>query len=366
MSMLIAKPWSLNLLKREELMNSINTTANDLAQKQTGLATRTWLRGIVRSNEFALLSLLIVGGLLVTLRNPRFVALSNIGTLGRDISLIGILGVGEAFTILLGGIDLSVGSVYGLAGVLVAFFSVPPDPTQLVPTLGLPVPVAVALTLGIGILFGVFHGLFVSKLKLHGFLITLVTLVFARGLAIAITTGYPITGVPEELIPIAQASFLNIPIPFIILVVVAMIALVFTRWTYIGRQIYAVGGNYEAARLSGVPVDLRIILCYAISSFCASLVGIISAARLTSGHPAAGDGAELIAIAACVLGGISLYGGQGTIIGVLIGATIMGALQNATIILEVSPYFQQIVLGLVLLIAITFNVLRRRRLSQSI
>ena len=338
---------------------------SDTTPKPPRVELGTRLRGVIRTNEFALLSLLIVGVILVTIRNPRFLAPSNIGTLGRDIALIGILGVGEAFTIFLGGIDLSIGSVYGLSGVLVAFFSVPPYPGQLIPTMGLPVPVAVALTLGMGTLFGIFHGFFVAKLKLHGFLITLVTLVFARGLAIAITTGYPITGIPAQLLPIAQSSVFNIPVPFIILLIVTVAAFVFTRYTYIGRQIYAVGGNNEAARLSGVPVDRRIILCYAISSFCAALVGIISAGRLTSGHPSAGEGAELIAIAACVLGGVSLYGGQGTVIGVLIGAMIMGALQNATIILEISPYFQQIVLGLVLLVAITFDVWRRRRLSRT-
>jgi ribose transport system permease protein len=203
----------------------------------------------------------------------------------------------------------------------------------------------------------------VSKLKMHGFLITLVTLVFARGMAVAITTGYPITGLSRDLLPIAQGTQAGIPVPFIILLVVVVIATIFTRFTYMGRQIYAVGGNIEAARLSGVPVDTRIILCYAISSFCASLVGIIAAARLTSGHPSAGEGSELTAIAACVLGGVSLYGGRGTIIGVLIGAMMMGALQNATIILKISPYYQQMVLGAVLLLAITFDFWRRRRLT---
>lgn len=347
-------------------MDSTNITASENAPNQSQLAAGTRLRTIIRSNEFALLALLIVGVVLVTLRNPRFIAISNIGTLGRDIALIGLLGVGQSFTIFLGGIDLSVGSVYGLSGVLVAYFSVPPGPGQLLTTLGLPVPIAVLLTLIIGTLFGVMHGVFVSKLKLHGFLITLVTLVFARGLAVAITSGYPISGIPQGLTPIAQGSVGIIPVPFIILLVVAFIALIFTRFTYIGRQIFAVGGNNEAARLSGVPIDRRIILCYAISSFCAAVVGIISAGRLTSGHPSAGDGAELVAIAACVLGGVSLYGGQGSIIGVVIGAMIMGALQNATIILEISPYFQQIVLGLVLLVAITFNVWRRNRVSKSI
>jgi ribose transport system permease protein len=262
---------------------------------------------------------------------------------------------------LLGGIDLSVGSVYGLSGVLVALFCVVPDPTQQIHSLGLPVPVAVIITLGICILIGGVHGLFVSKFHMHGFLITLVTLGLARGIAIAITTGYPITGIPDELQPLAQGSLFNIPIPFVILLLITVLGVLFSRFTYIGRHIYAVGGNAEAARLSGIPIDRRIILCYAISSCCAGVVGIIGAARLTSGHPSAGDGTELTAIAACVLGGISLFGGQGSILGAFIGAMIMGALANAMIILEVSPYWQQVVLGIVLLIAITFDVWRRRR-----
>jgi ribose transport system permease protein len=319
------------------------------------------LRSVVRTNEFALLMVLLVGVILVTLKNPRFLALSNIGTLGRDIAMIGILAVGESFVILLGGIDLSVGSIYGLAGVIVAFFCVIPYPEQQIPTLGWPIPVAVLITMVICTLIGIFHGLFVSKLKMHGFLITLVTLGLARGLAIAMTTGYPITGIPDELQPLAQASWLNIPVPFVLFAVVTVIAVVLSRFTYIGRHIYAVGGNPEAARLSGIPVDRRIILCYAISSCCAAIVGIIGAARLTSGHPSAGDGTELTAIASCVLGGISLMGGQGSIIGAFIGAMFIGALSNAMIILEVSPYWQQVVLGIVLLIAITFDMWRRRR-----
>ncbi len=337
------------------------TTTNVESNSEERITPVKALQSIIRTNEFALFMVLIVGCIIVTLLNPRFMALSNIGTLGRDISLIGILAVGEAFVILLGGIDLSIGSVYGLSGVIVALLCVPPDPTQQIPTLGWPVPVAVVVTLAICVGIGIIHGLFVSKFHMHGFLITLVTLGLARGIAIAITTGYPITGVPDELQQVAQASVLGLPVPFVILLIIAVIGIIFSRLTYIGRHIYAVGGNGEAARLSGIPVDRRIILCYAISSFCAGVVGVIGAARLTEGSPSVGDGAELTAIAACVLGGISLFGGQGSILGAFIGSMIMGALANAMIILKVSPYWQQVVLGIVLLIAITFDVWRRLR-----
>ena len=319
------------------------------------------VRRIITTNEFALLMILLLGCVLVALKNPRFIALSNIGTLGRDTSMIGIMAVGETFVILLGGIDISVGSIYALAGVVFAFFNVIPYPEQQVVTLGLSTPLAILITVAICVLIGVIHGLFVSKLHMHGFLITLVTLGLALGVATAMTTGYPITGVQTDLQNFTQGSVVGIPIPFIVFVVVALIAVVLTRFTYIGRHIYAVGGNPEAARLSGIPVDRRIILCYAISSGCAAIVGIISAGRLTEGSPAAGSGTELTAIAACVLGGISLLGGQGSIMGAFIGAMFIGVLANAMIILEVSPYWQQVVLGIVLLIAITFDMWRRRR-----
>jgi len=309
-----------------------------------------WLSRLLHQNELMLLLILVLMIVAVTLGNPRFLSADNVQSLTRDIALIALLGVGQAFVILLGSIDLSVGSVYGLCGVIAAIFIV---------TWKLPILPAIVLTLAIGASIGIVHGLFVSKLKMHGFLITLVTLGLARGMAIAITTGYPVTGIPADMRPLAQATLLGLPIPFIILIVIAAAAFVLARFTFIGRQIYAVGGNAEAARLSGVPVDRRIILCFAISACCAALVGIINAARLASGHPAAGTGAELTA-AACVIGGVSLYGGQGSILGVVIGAAIMGVLQNAMIILRVSPYWHEVVIALVLLTAITLDMWRRR------
>jgi len=250
------------------------------------------------------------------------------------------------------GIDLSVGSMIGLGGVLVAYFIV---------SQGLPIWVGMLLTLLIGLGVGVIHGLFVTKLKMHGFLITLVTMGVARGASLVITKGWPIIDLPRSYNVIAQGYVANIPIPVIIFVAILAVTLFLLRFTYIGRQIYAAGGNMEAARLSGVNVDARIILCYVIAALCSSLVGMIQAGRLTIGHPGAGEGYELLAITACIVGGLSFFGGEGSVLGIAVGASMIGVLQNAMIMLKVSPYWHRIVIGLVLLSAIVFDYVRRRR-----
>jgi ribose transport system permease protein len=247
----------------------------------------------------------------------------------------------------------SFGSVVGLGGVMVAYFMM---------RLGLPYWVSIPLTLLLGLLIGMAHGLFVTKLKMHGFLITLVTLGLARGFILVLTGAFPITGLPREFSVIGQGYVANlIPIPLVICAGVAVLAFYLLRFTYIGRQIYAVGGNVEAARLSGVNVDARIILCSIISVMCASTVGMIQAARLSIGHPAAGEGYELLAIAACILGGVSLMGGEGSLLGILVGAALIGVMQNEMVMLNINPYWHKIVISLVLLVAITLDYARRRQ-----
>jgi ribose transport system permease protein len=293
--------------------------------------------------------LFIIGGVI----NPRFLGIENLKILTRDSAMLAIAAIGVGFTILVAGIDLSVGSIVGLGGVLVAYF---------IMVWGLPIWFAIPLTLAIALAIGMGHGMFVTKLKMHGFLITLVTFGLARGAILVITNGFPITGLPREFNEVGQGYVGNlIPIPVIICAVVAGAAYYLLRFTYIGRQIYAAGGNMEAARLSGVNVDARIILCYVLSVVCAAVVGIITAARLSLGHPAAGEGYELQAIAACILGGISFKGGEGSVLGILVGALLIGTLQNEMIMLNINPYWHKIVISLVLLMAITFDYVRRRR-----
>jgi ribose transport system permease protein len=228
--------------------------------------------------------------------------------------------------------------------------------------MGLPIWLGILLALLVGVGIGSIHGLFVTKLNMHGFLITLVTLGVARGAILVLTNGTPITGVPDEYTVLGQGYLFDlIPLPVIICLLVAGLAYYLLRFTYIGRQIYAAGGNIEATRLSGVNVDARIILCYIISVVCASLVGIIQAGRLSLGHPGAGEGFELLAITACILGGLSLMGGQGSVIGILIGSLLIGVLQNAMVMLNINPFWHKIVIGLVLLAAISFDYGRRRK-----
>lgn len=334
-------------------MNKVATkSAPGMGQAAAGLGDI--LGRLLRVPEFVMFLVVVVLFLIGAIVNPRFVGVENQKIVTRDTAILAIAAIGVGFPIITGGIDLSIGSIVGLGGVLSTYFIV---------KMGLPIWLGIALTLLVGVVIGAIHGLFVTRLNMHGFLITLVTLGVARGSILVLTNGTPITGPPDEFTVLGQGYlfFDLIPVPVIICVIVAGLAYYLLRYTYIGRQIYAVGGNIEATRLSGVNVDARIILCYIISVVCASLVGIIQAGRLSLGHPGAGEGFELLAITACILGGLSLMGGQGSVVGILVGSLLIGVLQNEMVMLNINPFWHKIVIGLVLLAAITFDYARRRK-----
>ena len=336
-------------------MNITETTTLDPRQTaaRRGLASWKWIKNLLKSPEFILL--LVVIGLIAGgwLKNPNLLNEDNLKIMTRDIAILGIAAVGVGFAIITGGIDLSVGSMVGFGGVMVAYF---------MKEYGWAIWVSIVATLGLGGLIGLTHGLFVTKLKMHGFLITLVTMGLARGFVLVITESFPITGLTDDFKYLGQGYVFDlIPIPVVICLVVVALAFYLLRYTYIGRQIYAAGGNAEAARYSGVNVDRRVILAYILSAVCAVVVGMIQAARMGLGHPGTGEGYELLAIAACVLGGYSLMGGEGTIPGVVVGAMLIGVLQNEMVILRIDPYYHKIIIYSVLLIAITIDYARRRR-----
>ena len=287
-----------------------------------------------------------------------FLKPANLAVIMRFVATFGLLAIGELFVIITGGIDLSVGSMTALTGVIVATLMV--KGVGPIPALGIPLSIIIVIILAS--LVGLWHGFSVTKMHIPPFIITLGTWLMARGLAAYITRGYPIVFESDSpFLSLGQGDIFQIPIMFIILAVLALITSFTLNSTTLGRHIYAIGGNIEAARVSGVHVNRVRIFSYITSSILACLVGIILASRLGQGTPTVGTAYELWAIAAAVIGGTSLFGGEGSVIGVILGAAIMGVMINGMVLLNISSYLQNVILGIVLVIAVTYDTLRRYR-----
>lgn len=303
-----------------------------------------------------LVAFLLLCGLFYGLRPDVFAKPANLAIIMRFIATFGMLAIGEVLVIITGGIDLSVGSLTALTGVAVAVLML-----KGVGGVFLNAFVAIPVVLLIGTAFGIWHGFFVTKLKIPAFIITLGTWLIAKGMAAYITRGYPIVYPSEsKFLTLGQGTWFSIPISFLILVVIAAIILFILDHTPLGYRIYAVGGNIEAARLSGINVDRVRIFCYAVSGFLAALTGVLLASRLGQGTPTVGSAYELWAVAAAVIGGTSLMGGEGTVVGAILGAAIVGVMQNGMVLLNISSYLQDNILGGVLVVAVVYDTLRRR------
>jgi ribose transport system permease protein len=292
-------------------------------------------------------------GLIVVLwiLTPHFLTVSNLLNVAQQATIIAIIAVGMTFVIITGGIDLSVGSVLAFAGVVMA------NALQS----GVPLPLALLIGLGIGLLCGVINGLLITIGRLPPFIATLGMMSVARGAALMFTEGRPISGFPEGLRSIATGEILRIPAPVVIMIVVYLIAHFVLKRTKLGRYTYAIGGNEEAALLSGINVRLNKTLVYGIAGLLSGLAAILLTARLNSAQPIAGMNYELDAIAATVIGGTSLLGGEGTVSGTLIGALIMAVLRNGLNLLSVSSFFQQVVIGSVIIFAVLIDMALKRR-----
>ena len=277
--------------------------------------------------------------------NPAFLTPGNFINILRQISFNAILAMGMTMVIITGGIDLSVGSVLALSAVVTASFVQTENPL-------LPVPLALLVGLIIGAACGAFNGIVITKGKLPPFIVTMVMMTMARGAAQLFTKGRPVSGLLESFDFLGQGSLLGIPVPVYILALIVLIAYHILNNTKIGRYIYAVGGNEQAAKASGIKSHRVKIFVYIFSGIMSALVGIIMSARLNSASPILGDGYELDAIAAAVIGGTSMDGGRGRVIGTLVGALIIGTITNGLDILNVSSYWQQIIKGAIILIAV--------------
>jgi ribose transport system permease protein len=283
---------------------------------------------------------------------PHFLTVSNLLNVLEQTALNAVVAVGMTFVIISGGIDLSVGSVLALAGICLA----------LALELCVPAPAAIAFALAVGSACGLVNGLLITLGRLPPFIATLGMMSVARGVALMLAEGRPISGFSEGFRAIATERILTIPSPVLITIVIYAVAhFVLTR-TVFGRTTYAIGGNEEAARLSGVQVRFNKTAVYGVAGLTSAAAAVVLTARLNSAQPTAGTMYELDAIAATVIGGSSLLGGEGTVAGTLIGALIMGVLRNGLNLLNVSSFLQQVVIGVVIIGAVLVDMsLKRRR-----
>ena len=286
---------------------------------------------------------LIVVSILMAFASDNFFTLNNILNVLRQVSVVAILAVGMTFVILTGGIDLSVGAVMALSGTIAAGLMV---------NMGLPGGGGLIAALLVGLGLGLFNGALVAWGKMPAIIVTLATMGMARGLGLIYSGGYPISGLPGWVSWFGVGRIGIIPVPVVIMVIVYALAWVLLQRTPFGRHVYAIGGNETAARLSGVRTRRVKLAVFAISGVTASLAAIVLTGRLMSGQPNAGVGFELDAIAAVVLGGTAIAGGRGLILGTLIGAVLLGILNNGLNLVGINPYMQDVIKGLIILLAI--------------
>ncbi|WP_229236132.1 ABC transporter permease [Dyadobacter tibetensis] len=287
----------------------------------------------------------------MALTTPRFLTVSNLLIIGTQVSINALLAFGVTFVIISGGIDLSLGSMVAVAGVVAAMFA-HPDTYPLV------VPIVLGLLAGVGI--GLFNGLVITKSKVPPFIVTLGTMTIGRGLALILSKGRPISNLSDSFNFIGGGSLFGLPFPIIILILAFVICSFILGKTILGRYIYAVGGNEDAALASGIPVKAVKLKVYALCGLLSALGGILLTSRITTGQPNAGAGFELDAIAAVIIGGTSTTGGTGTMTGTLIGALLIGVISNSLDLLNVTSYYQQVVMGSIIIGAVVLDGLGKK------
>ncbi len=314
---------------------------------------KVWAQHLLRNRRAGTLAGLFLLCALLSFLSPFFWTVSNLLNVMEQTAINAVVAVGMTFVILSGGIDLSVGSLVALSGVVMA--------NRLMA--GWPLALAVLFGLITGALAGLCSGLLITRGKLPPFIATLGMMSVARGAALLFTEGRPISGFSESLRSLSTGRVLGIPVPVLLTILLYTLAVVVLNRTRFGRYVYAIGGNEEATRLSGVAVGFHKTLVYVLSGGTAGLASVLLTARLNSAQPIAGMMYELDAIAAVVIGGTSLTGGAGTLGGTLIGALTMGVLRNGLNLLGISSFLQQIVIGMVIIIAVLVDSLVKSKRS---
>ena len=326
-------------------------------------ASRAMVR---RIGAFAPVIFLIALMIVFTILEPRFVSSINLFNVMRQISITGLVAIGMTFVILTAGIDLSVGSLLALAGLAAAIiakggiesrFSVGVETEAL----GYGWFAAMIVAMLVGVAGGWLQGFAITRLKVPPFVVTLGGLSAFRGAALLIAGGGPISGFDQAYVWWGQGRIGPVPVPVIVFLAFAILAHIVLTYTRFGRQVYAVGGNVEAARLSGLPVRRILVAVYVIVGFFSGLAGFMLSARLNSSEAVAGIGYELTVIASVVIGGTSLFGGIGSVAGTVIGSILIGVLINGLVLMNVSSYVQQIIIGVIIVLAVAFDQFAKTR-----
>jgi ribose transport system permease protein len=319
-----------------------------------GTSLKSLTKRLTSWREFNVVLAVIGLSAILTLSSDVFLTSANLFSVMRSFSLTAIMAIGQTMVILTGGIDLSVGSIMGLSGLL----------TAMLIQAGYPVELAVVAGLLTGLGVGFLNGLMITRLRLPAFIATLGAMSMGRGLMYWITHGWPVTlSFEHPFLALGQGYVGPVPVPVIVMLLMVVAASIFLTRTFVGRYVYAVGGNEQAARFSGIRVDGVKLLVYTLSGLCCAVSGLILLARMVSAQPMAGLGYELNVIAAAVIGGASLVGGEGTIFGTLMGAALMGILQNGMVLVGIDTYAQQAITGAVIVIAVTLDQWRRGRMG---
>jgi ribose transport system permease protein len=289
----------------------------------------------------------------LALASPHFLTETNLASVVRQTAVINIMALGMTLVIVAGGIDLSVGAILAMGGLL----------GTMAMERGASIPAGVAIGVLAGLACGLTNGFLATRLRINPFIVTLGTMGIFRGTTLIVSNGLPVHRIPQSFSFLGEGALLGVPFVLWLLVICAAATHILLEHTRLGRYAFAIGSSERAAVYAGIPVAFHTTAVYAICGALTGLAGMIEASRLMTGQPTAGQGYELQAIAAVVIGGGSLRGGEGSVIGTLIGAFIMGLLSNGSDLLGISPYLQQAIIGAVIILAVTVDELRKRKMS---
>ncbi len=309
-----------------------------------------WLKSVIKQREFMIFMIVALLFVVMIFASPYFLSTANILAVLLGLSLEAIIAVAMAHLMVSGGFDMSVGSIVAFTGAV----------TAMMLRAGVPIPVALIFGLALGAAIGLFNGFVIAKIGINPFVTTLSSLSLFRGLTLIVTRGQNITGLPKAFKAIGQAKFFGIQTPIIIAALLIILGDIFLRKSRFFRQSYYIGGNEQSARLSGIPVDKMKILAYVLTGLFAAVSGIVMTARLGSASVTAGTGMELRVITAVIIGGASLQGGEGSVLGAFLGTFLMALITNALTLLGVDVYWQTFVIGGTLLTAVLIDTLSKK------